>query len=60
LSPACGQGDITSLCGNGQAWSPRQKADAIWDIELGLHTYHLPWTSGRTEIRVVEGATGKY
>ena len=53
-------GDITSLCDTGQSWSPRQKADAIADIENGLHTYHVPWTTGRTEIRVVMGATGKY
>jgi hypothetical protein len=54
------QGDITSLCDDGAAWSPRLKADAIRDLELGLHTYHVPWTTGRTEIRVVQGATGKY
>lgn len=54
------QGDITSLCDDGAAWSPRLKADAIRDIELGVHSYHVPWTTGRTEIRVVHGATGKY
>jgi hypothetical protein len=54
------QGDITKLCDGGQAWSPRSKADAIRDIESRVHTYHVPWTDGRTEIRVVQGATGKY
>jgi Protein of unknown function (DUF3892) len=53
-------GDITSLCNADAAWSPRPKRDAINDIETGAHTYHVPWQSGRTEIRVVNGATGKY
>lgn len=53
-------GDIASLCDDGASWSPRSKADAIWDIESGRHTYHVPWTSGRTEIHVVNGTYGKY
>jgi hypothetical protein len=53
-------GDITSLCNDGSDWSPRSKAGAISDIENGTHTYHVPWTSGRTEIYVVNGPTGKY
>lgn len=53
-------GDITKLCDPGQFWSPRSKADAIRDIESGTHTYYVPWQSGRTEIRVVNGANGKY
>jgi hypothetical protein len=54
------QGDITRLCHPGEHWSPRSKADAIRDIEQRLHTYYVPWTSGRTEIRVVDGPRGKY
>lgn len=54
------QGDITALCDDGARWSPRSKADAIADIESGAHTYYVPWATGRTEIRVVEGAKGKY
>ena len=54
------QGNILSLCNDGAYWSPRRKSDAISDIESGLHTYHVPWQSGRTEIRVVQGPTGKY
>ena len=54
------QGDITSLCNDGDFWSPRSKLDAIDDIERGIHTYYVPWTSGRTEIRVVQGSNGKY
>lgn len=53
-------GDITRLCNPGQSWSPRSKADAIRDIENGINTYYVPWQSGRTEIRVVNGANGKY
>lgn len=54
------EGDITTLCDDGAYWSPRSKANVIADIESGAHTYHVPWTSGRTEIRVVQEATGKY
>ena len=54
-------GDITSLCHTGEHWSPRLKRDAINDIEHGLHRYYVLWRGGpRTEIRVVNGATGKY
>jgi hypothetical protein len=53
-------GDITKLCNDGDSWSPRLKADAIRDIENRVHTYHVPWTDGRTEIRVVQGPNGKY
>ena len=55
------EGDITKLCTPGTLWSPRQKRDAINDIETRLHTYFVRWTDGvRTEIRVVNGSTGKY
>ncbi|MCA1712796.1 MAG: DUF3892 domain-containing protein [Actinobacteria bacterium] len=54
------RGDITSVCDDGTAWSPRTAAGVIQDVESGLHTYYVPWTTGRTEIRVVQGATGKY
>lgn len=56
-------GDITALCNDGSDWSPRRKLDAIRDIESGLHTYYVPWNSGRTEIRVVKDSSvkdGKY
>ena len=55
------QGDITSLCDDGASWSPRYKADAISDVDNNrIHTYYVPWSNGRTEIRVVNGPTGKY
>lgn len=55
-------GEITFVCGGSAAvaLSPRSKASAITNIETGLHTYYVPWTSGRTEIRTVNGRTGKY
>lgn len=53
-------GDILALCSDGAGWSPRSKAEAISDLELGIHSYYVPWTSGRTEIRVVDGPHGKY
>lgn len=53
-------GDITSLCDSGALWSPRSKSNAIYDIENKIHTYYVPWTSGRTEITVVNGPNGKY
>lgn len=55
------QGDITKLCNDGQPWSPRLKADAIYDIDNNIHEYWVPWlNSPETKIRVVNGTTGKY
>lgn len=54
-------GDITALCNPGTTWSPRRKREAIDDIETGRHTYFVRWADDRrTEIRVVNGPTGKY
>ena len=53
-------GDILALCNPSEYWTPRQKHDAIRDIEGRVHTYYVPWPEGRTEIRVVNGPTGKY
>lgn len=54
-------GDITKLCNGGESWSPRRKAEAIADIEGGLHRYYVPWPDGKsTWISVVQGPTGKY
>jgi hypothetical protein len=54
----------TATSPHGASWSPRNKWDAIRDIENSNgHDYHVPWKSGRTEIRVVEDSTvesGKY
>jgi hypothetical protein len=51
---------ITTLCNSNEWWSPRSKEDAIRDIESKTHTYYVKWPEKRTEIRVVDGATGKY
>jgi hypothetical protein len=53
-------GTITHVANPGMTWSPRAEADAIRDIESGLHTYYVPWTTGRTPIYVVNGPTRKY
>jgi hypothetical protein len=54
-------GDILALCNGAAAWSPRPKAEAIRDIEAGLHRYYVPWADGKsTWISVVNGPTGKY
>ena len=53
-------GDITRLCNSSQPWSPRLKSGAIYDIENKLHTYYVRDSYGRSNIRVVAGATGKY
>ena len=54
-------GDITALCKSFAAWSPRPKADAISDIEDGIHEYYVYWTDGIvTDIHVVNGPYGKY
>ena len=53
-------GDILALCNPGQVWSPRSKADVIRDIDNRIHTYYVPWKSGRTDIHVVNGPSGKY
>jgi hypothetical protein len=54
-------GDITKLCNDDAAWSPRSKADAISDIDDRDHEYFVSWPSDEeTQIHVVRGATGKY
>lgn len=35
-------GDITKLCNGGELWSPRDKSDAIRDIENRVHSYYVP------------------
>ena len=53
-------GNITALGDAGEAWSPRASANVIADIEYGIQTYFVPWSIGRTEIKVVNGPRGKY
>lgn len=54
------RGNVVGLGKPGELWSVRSSADVIRDIESRLHTYHVPWPTGRTEIRVVNATTGKY
>jgi hypothetical protein len=54
------RGDITSLCNGSEVWSPRQKADAISDIEGGLHRYYVREEGDGAWVKVVDGPTGKY
>jgi hypothetical protein len=54
-------GTITSLCAPGESWSPRQKDDAVRDIESKQHRYYVPLTDGRkVDVEVVAGPRGKY
>lgn len=53
-------GNITAIGAPGQTWSPRGSADAVRDIDSGVHTYYVQWPEKRTEIRVLSGASGKY
>ena len=53
-------GEIVALCNPEENWSPRQKHDAIQDIENGVYEYHIQWEKIRIDIRVAEGPDGKY
>ena len=53
-------GDITALCNQGAAWSPRLKAGAVADIESKTHQYFVGVGSQEVDIHVVDGPTGKY
>lgn len=54
-------GDILALCNPGQSWSPRQKRNAISDIESRTHSYYVNVSGvGRVDIHVVRGQSGKY
>ena len=53
-------GNITALCNQGEAWSPRLKQNAINDIENRIHTYYVQEAGTRTDVHVASGTTGKY
>ena len=53
-------GDIIALCNPDEPWAPRQKQDAIKDIETGEHSYYVQWGSLRINITVEVGFNGKY
>ena len=54
------QGDITNLCNPAYSWSPRSKANAIYDIENGNHRYYVREEGNGVWVHVVNGSTGKY
>ena len=53
-------GNIVGLGDTGAAWSVRSSVNVIADIDSRLYRYYVPWLSGRTEITVVNGPTGRY
>ena len=53
-------GDILALCNPDQVWSPKSKRDAIHDIVNRVHSYYVRDFSGRVNIIVVNGTTGKF
>lgn len=53
-------GNIIALGNPNQGWSARYSSLVISDIKRGEHSYHVPWTSGRTEVHVVQASYGEY
>ena len=53
-------GEITALCGPGAGWSPRNKQDAIRDIEAREYSYYVDMAGYRIDVQVVQGPNGKY
>lgn len=53
-------GDILALCNPGSSWSPRNKADAINDIENRDPQYVVSVVPPEVNINVVNGPKGKY
>lgn len=53
-------GGITALCNPGAEWSPRNKQDAIRDIESRDHGYYVDRAGYRIDVQVVQGPNGKY
>jgi hypothetical protein len=52
--------NIITLCNAGESWSPRNAADAIDDIENGLHTYYVREVVPRVSVIVVNEGGSKY
>ena len=44
--------DITSLCNEGESWSPRTKTEAISDINSGSYVYFVDEAGYKTEVHV--------
>ena len=52
-------GDITSLCNDGEPWSPRGKAGAISDIKGGNIEYRVK-SASRPLVHVLKGESGEH
>ena len=50
-------GDITRLCGD---WGNHAKAEAISNIEHGIHTYSVEEQAPTIYVEVVDARPGKY
>ncbi len=53
-------GNITALCNPGEYWSPRQKSDAISDIETGNHSYYVEEAGYQSTVKVHQRNGSKY
>lgn len=53
-------GDILALCNPAEYWSPRQKANAIRDIESGVNSYYTESGGKIAQVYVKDGPRGKY
>ena len=53
-------GDIVALCHPGEPWSPREREDAIDEIEHQRNRYYVVYGDERTDIHVVHAAGGPY
>lgn len=51
-------GDITALCNPGEYWSPRQKSDAMRDIDGATHSYFVRVNNQEVDIIVVRKSNG--
>jgi len=52
-------GDILALCNPAEYWSPRQKANAIRDIESGVNSYYTESGGKIAQVYVKDGPRGK-
>ncbi len=53
-------GDIMALCHPGEPWSPREKEDAIADVDHHRSRYYIVYGGERTNIYVVDDPGGRY
>lgn len=54
------EGDITSLCSDGEWWSPRTMSDSIRDIENDAYRYYVEQEAPRVYVKVVSEGGKKY